>query len=155
MNPTDPPETFRTRRSSPRWMNEINLWPLRLSSLGLCQPCILAAGPASIRKHEGEDRQVLVGQRYGSGVVRVRRGFYCELCSLLLLRQVVNAGEMKPVIYSNHFFFFFTQLEDTPASFCRSRSFCWRKIFSVSISGRHKKEFRKLYVDQLLPDCWR
>lgn len=46
-------------------------------------------------------RGVLVGQRYGSGSSECLARFYCESVrgtegGLLLLRQVVNAGEMRP-----------------------------------------------------------
>lgn len=75
---------------TPCWMNEVNLWPFRLPSLRLCQPCILAAGvvPKSLNMKVVECRGwvgggvgypvLLVGQRYGSGNSKSPVRLYCE-----------------------------------------------------------------------------
>lgn len=147
-------------------MNEINLWPSRLSSLQMCQPCILAAGPASICAADRKSSRGWWSLGWGwvgwGGVQRCKwgRGFIegpygAERAVRPLSRQVVKAGEMRACSLSDRVFFFnfpatatphfllllchFTQLEDTLASFCRSLSFCWQepqKRFSVSISVR-------------------
>lgn len=107
---------------------------------------------------------VLVGQRYGSGSSKSPARFYCESVRAaeggpLLLRQVVNAGGMRPAHFlicdptasprSRLLLCHFTQLEGTLASFCRSLSFCWREpqndsAYRFQRGAQERAAFRKL-----------
>lgn len=141
---------------APCWMNEIDLWPFGLSSLGLCQPCILAAGPPSylfgrqkmldVRVSGGRGwvcTALLLGQRYGSGISKSPARFYCESVQgaqggLLLLTQVPHAGEIRPA----HFLIFSNFLPTTSHFFlCCVHSLSWRTRRLPSAAAS-------------LSDCW-
>lgn len=98
---------------TPRWMNEVNRWPLGLPSCILFKPIL------------NMDVQRMMGQRV---VGRT------DTSSDFLSCYYESSGKQDRRSFSCFFYrrSSLTQLEDTLASFCRSLSFCWQQHIDFS-----------------------